>query len=683
MSSDIATARQAQPPAQPVGLYRSVLFRLLVVAVAAVFTVHLAGALVIACIEARAAERGLEEHVSTVLDSRARLMAAPLWKMQYENLSVMLRELVSDPAIVSGSVYDDTGAVVAAAGPAHRVEQALIRSEPIVYQDGNIRAPAGRLQVMISRAPIVEAFWSSLKQALLIAFLATAAITVGIWIATQRYIGRPLTLIAAAIERSRLDGKRHKVEWNRDDEFGAVARAFNAMQDAAEQNENALHVANRRLDFLALHDELTGLPNRRSFEERLRLAANAVTPATGTLAVHFIDLDDFKAVNDTLGHAAGDSLLRHVSQKLRATVGDADFVARFGGDEFVVLQTGVTDEASARRFAERLMAAIGEPFSLRNSSIRADASIGVALLDGDQSDVVRLLSLADIALYEAKREDRGAISFLTSVGRDEHNRRRRMEADIKVALEKQQFCLFFQPQVGLDTGKTVGLEALVRWQHPVDGLIEPAEFLPLVDELGLGGQLGTHIIHEACAAARRLRDRGHTDIRVAVNLAGAQIVDRNLVQLFKDEMAERDLPASALEVEITEVALIRDPHNAKNILSGLRQLGIAVALDDFGTGYSSLAYLRHFPIDRIKLDRSFVHELPDFEETAAIVRAIYELSKALGVELIAEGVENETEATFLRAEGIRIAQGYLYCKPAPLDEICGWLARRDAAAKAA
>src|SRR5262249_21032063 len=188
-----------------------------------------------------------------------------------------------------------------------------------------------------------------------------------------------------------------------------------------------------------------------------------------------------------------------------------------------------------------------------------------------------------------------------------------------------------------------GLEALVRWQHPIDGVVGPAEFLHLVEELGLGCQLGVHLIHEACIAARTLRDRGHTDIRIAVNLSSAQIVDRNLVALFEQKLRDFAIPASALEVEITEVALIRDPHNAKNILSGLRQLGLSVALDDFGTGYSSLAYLRHFPIDRIKLDQSFVHELPDYEETAAIVRAICELSKALDVELVAEGVERETE----------------------------------------
>jgi diguanylate cyclase (GGDEF)-like protein len=676
----------ANPPAAalPNRLTRSVMLRLLLVAVAAVFLVHVVSALVIAGSAARTAEHELDERLSIILQSRAKIMAAPLWKIQYENLTAMLQELLSDPVVVSGKVFDDSGAIVAVTNFTGDRAPVMSRSALIVYQDGNIQANAGRLEVALTRASIHGAFWTSLWQALLVSFLATVAIAIGIWGATQKYIGRPLTLIANAMERSRLDGKRHKVDWDSDDEFGAVARAFNAMQDAAERNENALHVANRRLDFLALHDELTGLPNRRSFEERLRLAADAVTSETGTLAVHFIDLDDFKAVNDTLGHAAGDKLLRHVSHQLRASVGEADFVARFGGDEFVVLQTGVADEASARHFAERLVAAIEQPFALQSSTIKAGASLGVALLDGDQSDVVRLLSLADIALYEAKRADSGSISFLTSTGRDEHNRRRRMEADIKVAIEKKQFTLFFQPQVELETGKPVGLEALLRWQHPVDGLISPGEFLPLVDELGLGSQLGAQIIHEACVAAQVLRARGHVDLRVAINLASAQIVDHNLIRVFEDKLAELELPASAIEVEITEVTLIRDPHNAKNILSGLRGLGIAVALDDFGTGYSSLAYLRHFPIDRIKLDQSFVRELPDFEETAAIVRAIYGLSQALGVDLVAEGIEKESEAAFLRAEGIQIAQGYLYCRPAPLDDICDWLTRRaEAASKAA
>jgi diguanylate cyclase (GGDEF)-like protein len=662
---------------------RSVLFRLLFVAVAAVFTVQLAGALVIAGAAWKSAEHQLDERLATILDSRAQLVAAPLWRMQYEHVTAVLKELVGNEAIVSASAYDDLGAVVATANGEEESGPTIVRSHPIAYRDGNILAPAGRLEVEVTRGAIVAAFWQSLAHAIVIALLATVAITVGIFIATQKYIGRPLTLIATAIERSRADGKRHKVEWLSDDEFGAVAKAFNAMQDAADRSEHALHAANRRLDFLALHDELTGLPNRRSFEERLRLAAKAAHGAEA-LAVHFIDLDDFKGINDTLGHAAGDRLLRHVGERLRACIGNAGFAARFGGDEFVVLQTGVGDETSARRFAERLMEAVGQPCFLNSNAIRTGASIGVALMEGGPAEVVRLLSLADIALYQAKRESRGTISFLTRTARDEHDRRRRMEADIRRALDERQFVLFFQPQVRLDTARSVAVEALVRWQHPVDGLMSPGEFLPLVDELGLSAQLGAWVVEAACGAARRLAERGHADVRVAVNLAGAQLVDHSLVRQLEDNMARLAVPASALEVEITEVALIRDPHNAENILSALRRLGITIALDDFGTGYSSLAYLRRFPIDRIKLDRSFVRELPEFEQTAAIVRAICGLSKALGVELVAEGIEREAEAAFLEREGIATAQGYLYCRPLPLDDICAFLDReRRAVSKAA
>jgi diguanylate cyclase (GGDEF)-like protein len=661
---------------------RSVVFRLLFVAVTAVVTVQLAAALVIAGAAWTSAERELDQRVAAILDSRAQLIAAPLWKMQYEHVTAVLKELVGHAAIVSGSVYDDLGAEVVTVSGEDSTAATFTRSQAIAYRDGNILAPAGRLEVKVTRHAIVAAFWQSLGQALVIALLATAAITIGIYLAAQKYIGRPLTLIATAIERSRADGKRHKVAWESDDELGAVATAFNAMQDAADRSEHALHAANRRLDFLALHDELTGLPNRRSFEERLRLAATGLHDAA--LAVHFIDLDDFKGINDTLGHAAGDRLLRHVGERLRASLGEHDFAARFGGDEFVVLQTGVRDEASARRFAEGLMEAIGEPCALHGTVIRTGASIGVALMDGSPAEVVRLLSLADIALYQAKRENRGTISFLTRAARDEHDRRRRMEADIRRALEERQFVLFFQPQVRLDTSRSVAVEGLVRWRHPTEGLMSPGEFLPLVDELGLSTQLGACVIDAACAAARRLSEGGHPDIRVAVNLAGAQLVDHNLVRQFEDSLARHAVPASALEVEITEVALIRDPHNAKNILSALRRLGISVALDDFGTGYSSLAYLRRFPIDRIKLDRSFVRELPEFEQTGAIVRAIVTLSQALGVELVAEGVERDAEAAWLKREGIVMAQGYLYCKPAPLDDICTWLEReRRAVSRAA
>jgi len=243
--------------------------------------------------------------------------------------------------------------------------------------------------------------------------------------------------------------------------------------------------------------------------------------------------------------------------------------------------------------------------------------------------------------------------------------------------------LFFQPQVDMESGCPVGLEALARWQHPMHGLLGPMEFLPLIEGMGLSSEFGAHIVREGCRAARLLQDRGHHDLRVAVNLAPAQLIDRYLTQLFVQQISTLQLPAGSLEAEITEGALIRDPANAKKVLSGLRRLGVSVALDDFGTGYSSLAYLRRFPIDRIKLDRSFVRELPETRETAAIVRAIRDLAGALGVELIAEGIEREAEAHFLLAENVRIAQGYLYCKPRPLDDICAWLVEQRLASQAA
>ena len=651
--------------------------RLLLVAVVAVCLVHLVGAVAITVITAGSAERRFEEHVSAVLESRAKLLAAPLWKMQFNTLNSILSELAGDPAIVSMMVVDDTGTVVARMGGGTPAATGVMRSAPIIYQDGNIRSRAGHLEMAVSRAPVEAAYWLLLEQSLLIAALATLAIIAGLWFATQRYIGRPLRLIGAAIERSRTDGRRYPVEWDSDDEFGSLARAFNAMQREAEDGEVALREANQRLDFLAMHDELTGLPNRRSFEERLMRAAGAADRHATTLAVHFIDLDDFKAVNDTLGHAAGDGLLRHVADRLRSLVDGDNLVARFGGDEFVVLQTGVAGEADAQHFAGRLLESVRQSCELKGHVWQASASIGIALMESAaQANVSQLLSNADIALYEAKRKRRGTISFLTSTRHDEHSRRRELERAIRTMVGWSEFVLHFQPQIDLQFGRPIGLEALVRWDHPSLGRLAPNEFLPLVESMGLETELGAHLIREACRAVRQLQDRGLTGLRVAVNLAPAQLSDRHLTQLFVQQISTLQLPSHALEVEVTEGALIRDPARAKKLLLDLGKLGISVALDDFGTGYSSLSYLRRFPIDRIKLDRSFVRELPETMETAAIVRAIRDLAMALDIELVAEGVEREAEAAFLLSEDIRAAQGYLYCKPGPLDEICAWLESR-------
>lgn len=653
---------------------RPVIFRLLFVAVAVIVAIQVVGAFLLATRSAQLARRDAQTHLSALLTSRAKLMATPLWTLHYESVDSMLDEMLDDPYVVSASVYDSAGALVAAKSAQAPGDASFARTEPIVFENGNIRADAGRIEASLTDAPIASAYWTSLSEGLAIATLSASAIIIALWIATQKFIGRPLALITAAIERSQSgEGKRHRVLWDSDDELGAVVRAFNSMQEFADRSEEALVSANRRLDFLARHDPLTDLPNRRSFEDRLLRLVGGAPAESHPFAVHIVDLDAFKEVNDTLGHAAGDRLLRHVGRQLRIAVAEDGFVSRLGGDEFAVLQIDGVGEADVRAFAERLQTAVKAPLRILDTTLQTHATIGVAMLDHEVWDVARILSMADIALYHAKRSARGSITFLTHEMRQAHERRRTTEVEIAAGLPRGEFVLHFQPQVALATGRIVGLEALVRWRHPTRGVLGPGEFLPILEDMGLSVQLGGQLIVEACKAARRLKDLGHGDIRIAVNLSAAQIIDPNLVHHFVAQLAKADIPGSALEAEITEGTLIRHLVDAQEVLSRLRELGMSVALDDFGTGYSSLAYVRRFPIDRIKLDRSFVSELPEIVETAAIVRVVRDLAKALEIEVVAEGIERTIEAQCLLDEGIGIAQGYLFSRARPFDEICALL----------
>ena len=657
---------------------RSVTFKLLTAAISAVFVIEALTAVAFARRSAQHVEREAESRLSAMMTSGAKMAAAPMSDPKHDAVAPIVEAIAADPYVLSVAIYDSAGALVASSDAKPLEGTISIRAEPIVDAAGGLRSEAGRIEAKVSNAPVASAYWTVLFEALAIAMLSTSAIGVALWIATQKLIGRPLALITVAIERGHAgDRDRKRPFWESDDEMGVVVRSIGAMQDFAARSEEALISANQRLDFLATHDPLTELPDRRSFEGRLLRLVSESSPQSRPFAIHLLDLDGFKEVNDALGYSAGDRLLRHIGRQLRSAVGGEGFVSRFGSDEFAVLQIGGRSEGDARAFALRLQGAVKAPLRLQDATLHTSATIGVALLDDEVADIAGILAMTDVALNVARREGRGAIAFLTSEMREAHKRRRGMELEIATALSRGEFFLYFQPQIALATGRAIGLEALVRWRHPTRGVLSPAEFLPILEEMGLSGQLGNHLIVEACQRARRLKELGHGDVRIAVNLSAAQIIDPDLVQLFIEQLSKANIAGDAIEVEITEGTLIRHLAEAQTVLSRLRELGMTVALDDFGTGYSSLAYVRRFPIDRIKLDRSFVSEFPEIVETAAIVRVVRDLAKALDMDVLAEGVERPIEAQCLIEEGVSFAQGYLFGRPKPFEDVCEWLARNQ------
>jgi diguanylate cyclase (GGDEF)-like protein len=423
------------------------------------------------------------------------------------------------------------------------------------------------------------------------------------------------------------------------------------------------HKAQARVEHMARHDSLTDLPNRTLFREKMGEGLNQVAIAGGAMAVLCFDLDNFKTVNDRLGHAAGDRLLRWVAARLKENVGEHDTVARLGGDEFAVLQRGPQPQ-SAERLARRLVEIIGHPPPLESQSIHIGVSVGIAIAPDHGLHADELMKCADLALYRAKAKGRGAYQLFEPEMEEEARGRHALEHDLRGALEANQFHLVFQPQVRLDTTELTGFEALLRWKHPSRGLVSPAEFIPIAEENGLIVPIGEWVLRTACATAACW-----PNLTIAVNLSPVQFRSRGLVAMVTSALAEAGLPPQRLELEVTETALLDDSEATIEILHQLRSLGVRVSLDDFGVGYSSLSYLRKFPFDRIKIDRSFVGTLGESPESIAIVRTIASLGAVLGVETTAEGVETIEQLEFVRECGCTAVQGYYFGRPCPAAEV--------------
>jgi diguanylate cyclase (GGDEF)-like protein/PAS domain S-box-containing protein len=432
-----------------------------------------------------------------------------------------------------------------------------------------------------------------------------------------------------------------------------------------------LKEAEARLDYLAYHDPLTDLPNRLHLQQQLRQSLEDAGGSGEQAAVLFLDLDRFKTINDSLGHPTGDQLLRAVGARLREAIPSGDILARVGGDEFVVALQDPEDEQEVQDVARRILASLAPSFDIQGHDLSVDASIGISLFPEDGQDPATLIRNADAAMYRAKAAGANQFRFYTADLTEEANHRLRLEMDLRQAVEREQLFLTYQPQVDLQNGATLGLEALIRWQHPQLGLVSPGEFIPLAEETHLILSVGEWVLRTACQEFQALREAGLAPGRLAINVSAVQIQHGNLIEQVTQALADSGLPAAALELEVTEAVFVSE--STARTFHHLRELGIHLAIDDFGTGFSSLSYLRRMPVSRLKIDQSFVRHMLEDPNDRAIVRSIVALGQSLAMEVIAEGVETEAMAAALVTEGCGEGQGFLYGKPLDRWEAAAWL----------
>ncbi len=466
------------------------------------------------------------------------------------------------------------------------------------------------------------------------------------------------------------------------DEFGQLAKTINNLlisldDDASElrASEEELRSYNdlleakvdertKKLEHLALHDKLTGLPNRALFINRLEFAVGQCKREPSGLATLFIDLDNFKLVNDTMGHDMGDSMLRTVSERLIATVRPGDTVSRLGGDEFTILLTQVSDLQEVTQIVERILVSLQEPIALQGRDVQVGGSIGVSFSHSGEIDPVTMLKQADTAMYRAKAEGKNAYRVFDEYMQDLALARLRLETGLKSALRNNEVSVVYQPLISLATGETVGAEALARWNHPVNGQIPPSEFIPVAEDTGEIITIGYWILEEACRQTKEWIDSGYPpDFQISVNVSGRQLQRADVVQRVNEILDRTKLPAKNLKLEITESTLMEDREEVIEKMKMLKELGLQLALDDFGTGYSSLSTLRLFPIDTLKIDRAFISRLGEEEGATAIVEAISAMAKSMKIDVTGEGVETDAQREIIKNLGCNTGQGYFYDKP--------------------
>ena len=558
----------------------------------------------------------------------------------------------------------------------------------VVYLRSNMERVHARLMWYLGIVGIV------LAASLLVTFLLSAQL--------QRFITDPL-LRLSAIARQVSTEKNFSVRVIGEgrDELGNLIRDFNAMLDEIQMRDNELRehrlkleerVARRtheleianaqlekskeqaesvasRMEYHAHHDALTGLPNRILLNDRIHSElAHARRQQTNT-ALLFLDLDRFKIINDSLGHAVGDQLLRVIARRLNNCVRDEDTVARLGGDEFMVLLPRISGSADAGRIARKIIDSLVDPISCNGHELHITTSIGISIFPYDGNDAETLIKHADISMYRAKELGRNKAVYYTAEMNAGSRKQLAMETNLRKAVEKNQLRLFYQPKIDITHNAIVGFEALLRWEHPTMGYISPLDFIPVAEDSGLIVPIGEWALNTAFRQLRSWHDAGHSGLTMAVNLSSAQLSRPGFEDVVENALEASGLMAAMTELEVTENVAMENIESAVAVLEKLKCMGVSIAMDDFGTGYSSLSYLRRLPIDSVKIDKSFVREIPDSSEDVTIAQAIIAMAQSLKLSLVVEGVENVRQLNFFRQQGVSIVQGYLFSKPVEAAEI--------------
>jgi diguanylate cyclase (GGDEF)-like protein len=613
-------------------------------------------------------------------------IAEPMWVVDRVALDAAAVRLLESPQVVAVRIED---------GLANTPE--LERVRPDFARSLHDDAQAGRLTRRVQKVmrsgeelgTLVVWFDASYGQGLLqarrsqmlslVALQVLAILAVLMPVLVSRVL-KPIERLkeqaTALLDHDHTDAQVSRFVWRRQDELGLLGRHLSLVQRELRELFGQLGAKNAQLQQMAFYDQLTGLPNRALFIDLVQREMLQAHRGQQQFGIFFIDLDRFKAVNDSMGHAAGDELLIEVARRLRDTLREVDVVCRQSGDEFLVMVRDIDHWESLGEMAERILRVVEEPVQLANTTVRVSASIGIALFPEDAQDFETLVKHADVAVYQAKTLGRARYSFFHSELNFRLQASLELEQQLAHAIAHGELVLHYQPQVDAMSGAVVAVEALVRWQHPTRGLLFPGQFIGLAEESGKIAEMGVWTLREACRQLADWKARGIRVGNMAVNVSALEFRDHRLLDSLQAALEASGIAPSELEIEITESVLMAETETSQRIIERLRQLGVGIAIDDFGTGYSSLAYLKRLRPNQLKIDQSFVNDADTDSDSRAIVRGVVGLANALGLNVVAEGVETVEQQTFLQESGCHTLQGYYIARPLAVGALEVWMAER-------